>query len=157
MVGRFHGNRDIRNPPIDGIFRIGQRLVGIDDLAVSLVRHEVICPVLRDKASEALAHIQHFKLCPQIHETVGGRSTSQADNPMNPWPYLHQRLEALGFMIFEGRQLIDNHHIEVKGKAGLINQPLQVFAVDDRDIRLLHEGGFSLLRCPDCDRIGQTS
>ena len=59
-------------------------------------------------------------------------------------------------MIFEGRQLIDNHHVEVKGKAGLVNEPLQVFTVDDRDVRLLHEGGFSLLRCPDCDRIGKT-
>ena len=43
-------------------------------------------------------------------------------------------------MIFEGRQLIDNHHIEVKGKVGLVNEPLQVLTVDDRDIRLLHEG-----------------
>ena len=154
MVGRFHGNRDIRDPPIDGVLRIGQRFIGVDDLAVSLVRHEVICPVLRDKASEALAHIQHFKLCPQIHKAVRRRSAGQADNPVNLWPYLHQRLEALGFMIFEGRQLIDNHHIEVKGKAGLVNKPLQVLTVDNRDICFLHEGGFSLLRCPDCDRIG---
>ena len=60
-------------------------------------------------------------------------------------------------MILEGGQLVDNHHVEVKGKAGFFNKPLQILTVDDRDVCALHKCSFSLLRCPDCDRIGQTS
>jgi hypothetical protein len=59
-------------------------------------------------------------------------------------------------VVFEGRELVDNHHIVVKGKAGLVDQPLQVLTVDNRDIRILHQRRLSLLGSPDCDRIGQT-
>ena len=44
---------------------------------------------------------------------------------------LQQRLEPLCLVVLEGGQLIDHHHIEVTGNAAFINEPLDVFPVDD--------------------------
>ena len=55
IIGAFHGNRNVRNLFIDGILCIRQRLVGIDDLPVALIRHEVVVSVLCDKSAKALA------------------------------------------------------------------------------------------------------
>ncbi len=80
----------------------------------------------------------------------------EADDAAEPWANLHQGLEALRLVVLEGRELVDDHHVVVEGNPGLVDQPLQVLAVDDRDVRALHEGGLALLGSPDRDRVGET-
>ena len=94
VIGTFHGNRNIRNLSVDGFLCIGQRFVGVDDLPVALVRHEVVVSVLRDKPAKALAHIQQSELCPEVHETVGAWCTSEADDAFDFRSDLQQCLEA---------------------------------------------------------------
>ncbi|MPM91991.1 hypothetical protein SDC9_139125 [bioreactor metagenome] len=52
-------------------------------------------------------------------------------------------------MILEGRQLINHHHIEVKGNAALIHEPLDVFPVDDVDVGASHQCRPALGFCSD--------
>jgi hypothetical protein len=77
VVGGLHADRDIRNFAVDGLFRAGQRLVGVDDLAVPLVRHEVVGAILPNEAAESLTHVQKPVFSPQIHEAVAAGRTGQ--------------------------------------------------------------------------------
>ena len=95
VIGCLHGNGDIRDLLVDRLVRTGQELVGVDDLAVPLVRGEVVVAVHPDKATESLTHVQNLEFCPQVHEAVRGRGTGQPDNPLYPWPHPHQSLKAL--------------------------------------------------------------
>ena len=49
-------------------------------MPVAFVREEEGVPVLRDEATEAMAHIQQPELCPQIHEAIGRRGASQPND-----------------------------------------------------------------------------
>ena len=80
VVGGLHRDGDFRNLTVDGVLRIGQGFVGVDDLAVSLVRREVIGAVLGDEPSKPLPHVQDAKLRPQIHQTIGSGSAGQSDD-----------------------------------------------------------------------------
>ena len=64
MVCRFHGDGDVGNLLINGILRIRQQLVAVDDLPVALIRHEIVGAVLGDEASQPLTHVQDAELCP---------------------------------------------------------------------------------------------
>ena len=139
MVGGLHGDGNIRNLPVNGVLRIGQWLVGVDDLAVSLIRREVIGAVLGNEASKPLPHVQDAELRPQIHQAVRSGSAGQSDDTVHLGSDLQQRLEPLCLVILKGGQLIDHHHIEVKGDAALINEPLDVFPVDDVDVSASHQ------------------
>ena len=85
VVGGLHRDGDVRNLSVDGVLCIGQGFVGVDDLAVSLVRREVIGAVLGDEPSKPLPHVQDAKLRPQIHQTVGRRSAGQSDDAAHLW------------------------------------------------------------------------
>ena len=100
-----------------------QRLVGIHDLTVAFVRGEIVQAIVGDEPSEALAHIQHPELCPQVHQTVSGRSACQTHNAFYEGSYFQQALEPLRFAVFEGGKLIDHHHIEVERDAAIFDEP----------------------------------
>ena len=57
VVGCLHGNGDVGNLPVDGVLRIRQRFVGIDDLPVPLIRLKVVGAVLGDEPSQPLTHV----------------------------------------------------------------------------------------------------
>ena len=63
MVGRFHGNRNIRNLIINLLFGIGQWLVAVNNLTITLVRGEIGRSVLTDEPAKPCSHIQQFELC----------------------------------------------------------------------------------------------
>lgn len=57
MVNCFHGNGNVRNLIVYSFFCIGQRLVGIHEIAVLLVGLEVFVPILPNESAEPLPHI----------------------------------------------------------------------------------------------------
>ena len=67
VVGCLHGNGDVGNLPVDGVLRIRQRFVAVDDLTVALIRLKVVGAVLGDEPSQPLTHVQDAELCPQVH------------------------------------------------------------------------------------------
>ena len=95
MVGSLHGNRDIGDSLIYRLIRTGQESVGINDLAATLIRCEVVVPIHADEATETLSHVQNLEFCPQVHQTVCGRGTGKAHNAPDPWPHLHKCFETL--------------------------------------------------------------
>ena len=64
MVNCFHRNGDVSDFLINLLLCIGQRLVGIHEIAVLLVGLEVFVPVLPDESAEPLPHIQQTKFSP---------------------------------------------------------------------------------------------
>lgn len=66
-----------------------------------------------------------------------------------------QTAEPLGLVAFEGGQLIDDHHVEVKGDAALLNEPLDILPVDDVHADPLPECRLALGFRSDCHRVGQ--
>ena len=149
MVGGLHRDGDVRNLSVDGVLCIGQGFVGVDDLAVSLVRREVIGAVLGDEPSKPLTHVQDAELRPQIHQTVRSGRAGQPDDTADFRSDLQQRLETLCLVILEGGQLIDHHHIEVKGNTAFIYEPSDVFPVDDVDVSVSHQCRPALGFCSD--------
>ncbi len=64
MLSGLHGDGNVGDSVINTLLGAGQRLVAEDNLAITLVRHEVVGTVLANKSSQALAHIQEPELCP---------------------------------------------------------------------------------------------
>ena len=95
MVGCLHGNGNIADSPVNGIRCARKELVRVDDLAVTLVRSEVVVAVHPDETSEALAHIQYLKFSPQIHKSVRRGGAGKSDDTLYPWTHLHQSFEPL--------------------------------------------------------------
>ena len=124
-------------------------------MPVAFVREEEGVPVLRDEATEAVAHIQQPELCPQIHKAVGGRSAGQPNDTLDLGPDTQQRLKALGLVIFERRQLVDDHGIVVKREAAALDEPAQVLPVDDGDVRTDHQCSLPLSGAAHSNGIGQ--
>ena len=56
-------------------------------------------------------------------------------------------------MIFKGRKLINDHHIEVKGHPALFYEPLYILPIDDVDIGLAQERRFAFCFTADHHRI----
>ena len=102
VVGRFHGNGDVGNLLVDGLLCAGQRKIIVYDLSVGAPRHEIVLPVVGNEPSEAAAHVDELEFRPQVHQTVAGRGASQTYHSFDPGPHLHQRLEPLGLVVFEG-------------------------------------------------------
>lgn len=155
VVGGFHGNRDVRNPAVDGVLRSRHGLVGVDDLSVAFVREEEGVPILCDEASEALTHIQQPELGPQIHEAVGGRGAGQSDDALDLGSDAQQSFKSLGLVILERGQLVNDHGIVVKGKTAALDEPAQVLSVDDGDVGADHQGGPPLSGAAYGHGIGQ--
>ena len=150
MVCRPHGDRDIRDRPVDGVLRAGEGAVAVYDLTVELVRGEVFEPVVRNEPAQPPALVEQLELRPEIHQTVAGRSAREPDDASDLRPDLHQRPEAFCLGILEGRQLVYDDGIEVKGHSTFFDKPLHVFPVDQVDVRLPEKGAFSFgLRADD--------
>ena len=127
MVGCLHRNGDVGDLSVDGILCIGQRFVGVDDLPVPLVRHEVVGAVFGDKPSKPLTHIQDAELCPQIHQTIGSGSAGQSNDAVDLGSDLQQRFEPLCVVVLERGQFINDHHIEGERDTAFLNEPLDIF------------------------------
>ena len=123
MVGGLHRNGDVGDRIIYGLFGERQRLIGIHDLTVALVRGEVVETVVGDEPSEAFAHIQNPELCPQVHQTVSGGSAGQTYDAFHKRSDFQQALEPLCLAVLEGGKLIDHHHIEVERDAAFLDEP----------------------------------
>ena len=144
MVGGFHGDGDIGYLLINGILRIWQRLVAVDDLPVALVRLKVVGAVSGDEASQPLTHIQDAELCPQIHQTVGSRSAGQPYDAVYLGPDLQHCFEPLCVVVLERGQLVYHDHVEGKRNAAFLNKPLDILTVDDVNVSRSRQGSFAL-------------
>ena len=114
IVASPHGDGDVGDFFIDGILGSGEGLVGEHHLSVSLIRLKVGGAVMGNKPPQALAHIQNAKFRPQVHQPIGGRRAGQPHDALDAGPHLQQSAEPLGLVAFEGRQLIDDHHVIVE-------------------------------------------
>ena len=47
-----------------------------------------------NEPTEAFSHVDDLELCPQMHQSVAGRSAGESNDTLDPGPYLHQSLEA---------------------------------------------------------------
>ena len=70
VVPGLHRDGDVADGFVDFFFGTRTRLVGENHLRVPLVRQEVPLPVMREKSSETLAHVQEPEPRPEIHEAV---------------------------------------------------------------------------------------
>lgn len=94
MVRGFHRNGDIRDFPVYGLLGTGFRKVAVNDLAVHGVRHEILLPIIGNEPTEAFSHVDDLELCPQIHQSVAGRSAGEPNDTLDSGPYPHQSFEA---------------------------------------------------------------
>ena len=101
IVSGFHGNRDVRDQPVDLFLRPWKGLVGKHHLPIALVRQEKPGTILTDEPPQPLPHIQQFKLCPQIHQPVAAWCPGQSHDPSHLRPHLHHGTEPLGLVILE--------------------------------------------------------
>src|SRR5699024_7083350 len=85
-----------------------------------------------DESSKPLPAIQDADFRPQIHETVGGRRTGQANPPLDKRPHLSQPLKTLRLVVLERRQLINHDAVKIPAQAILLvmlHQELYIFPV----------------------------
>ena len=155
MVGRLHGNRDIRDLLVDCCLGTGLRAIAVHDLSVHSVRYEILLPVPGNEPAEALAHIDYLELSPQVHESVACRGASEPDDALDPGPDLHQCFEALGLVVLERRELVYHDHVVVERELAFLDQPLYILSVDEVDIRLPHQSSFPFGRGSNGNRVGQ--
>ena len=134
MVGCLHGNGDVGNLPVDGVLRIRQRLVGIDNLTVPLIRLKVVGAVLGDEPPQPLTHVQDAELSPQIHQTAPGGSTGQPNDTVDLWTDFQESFEPLCAVVLERGQLVYYDHVEGERNAAFFNEPLDIFSVDDVNV-----------------------
>ena len=92
---------------------------------------------------------------PEIHQTVACGSPREANDPPDTRPDLHEGFEAFGLGILEGRQLVHNDCVEVKGDSTFFDKPLDVFPVDQVDICRPLQGSYPLCLSADGDRVSQ--
>ena len=155
VVCRLHADRDIRYGVIDLFLRAGEGLVRVDDGAVALVRGKVAIPVVGNEAPQPFAKIKEPVLGPQVHQAVAAGGPCQSDDAPDAGSHLQQGAEAFCLIALEAGQLVDDHHVVVKGQIALLDQPLHVFPVDDVHGCILHQSGFPLQLRSDCHREGQ--
>ena len=108
-----------------------------------------------DEPTEPLAHIENAELRPQIHKTVAAWRAGQAYDALDSGADLQQTAEPLCLIAFEGGQFIDDYHVIVKRDAALLNEPLDIFTVDDVHADLLPECCLALGFRADRHRVGQ--
>jgi len=125
------------------LLRSGEGLVGEHHLTVALIRLEVPSAVVGDVSSQPLAHVQEPELRPEVHQTVAGGCASQPHDALDAGTDFQQGAEPFSLVGLEGGQLIDHYHVVVKGKAAVLNEPLDVLPVDD-----VHEGPLMQRRLP---------
>ena len=155
MVDGFHGDGDVGDGIVDLFLRTGQRLVAEHHLSVALVRPEEGVAVMGDEPAEPLAHIKDAELRPQIHKTVAAWRAGQAHDALDAGTDFQKSSEPLCLIAFEGGQFIDDHHVIVKRDAALLNEPLDIFPVDDVHADPLPECRLALCFCTDSHRVGQ--
>ena len=153
VVCSFHGDGDVGDFLMDGILCTGEGLVGEHHLSVTLVRLEVGVAVMGDESSQPLPHVQETELRPKVHETVAGGSAGQPNDALDRGANLEERSEPLCLVAFEGGQLIDDHHVVVKGDVAVLDEPLDILTVDDVHEGSLLEGGFSFCLAAHCHGI----
>ena len=139
MVGCFHGDGDVGYLLVNGVLRIRQRLVAVDDLPVALVRLKVVGAVLGDEPSQPLTHVQNAELCPQIHQPVGSGSASQPYDAVDLGSGFQHRLEPLCVVVLERGQFVYHDHVKGERDAAFLNKPLDIFSVDDVNVSGSHK------------------
>ena len=78
-----HGDSDISDASIDGIFRTFTRLVAEHYLLIPFVWKEISIAVMGDESSKSFSHIQKLEFRPEIHETVCRWRARQSDDAFN--------------------------------------------------------------------------
>ncbi len=108
-----------------------------------------------DEPTESLAHIEDAELCPEVHKTVAAGCAGQSHDAFDAGADFQQTAEPLCLVALEGGQLIDDHHVVVKGNAAFLDEPLDIFPVDDVHADPLPECRLALGFRADCHRVGQ--
>ena len=76
------------------------------------------------------------ELCPQIMRPLEEGVPGQPNNAFDLWAgHAAGVLKRCGLVIFERRQLVDDHGIVVKRESAALDEPAQVLPVDDGDVR----------------------
>jgi len=136
MVLRLHGDRDVRDRAVDPLLGTLSGLVAEYHLGATLVGLEVRIAVGPDEPAQSHSHIQKLELRPEVYQAVACRSSCKAYDALHHRTPAHQCPEALGAVVLERRELVDDHHVVVEGKGALLDQPLHVLTVDDVQVRL---------------------
>ena len=108
-----------------------------------------------DEPTEPLAHIENAELRPQIHKTVAAGCAGQPHDAFDTGADFQQTTESLCLVALKGGQLIDDHHVVVKGNAALLNEPLDILPIDDVHADPLPECRLALGFRADRHRVGQ--
>lgn len=58
-------------------------------------------------------------------------------------------------MIFERGKLVDDHGVEVKGDAAVLNQPLHIFTIDNGNVGTGYQCSFLLCRSSHSNNEGR--
>ena len=103
-----------------------------------------------DEPTEPLAHIEDAKLRPQVHKTVAAGGAGQSHDVLDAGADFQQTAESLCLIALEGGQLIDDHHVVVKGQTTFFYQPLHILPVDDVHADPLPERRLALGFRADC-------
>jgi len=98
--------------------------------------NEVRISVGADEPSQPYALVQQLELCPEVDQTIARGCSGEPHDALYHGPSFHQGPEALGTVVLERGELVDDHHVEVEGQGGFLDQPLHILAVDDVQISL---------------------
>ena len=153
IICRLHGDGHIAYPPIDFFLCPSLGLVRKDYLLIAPVRQKELIAVMTDKPAQPLAHVQQAELSPQVHKSIGTWCPRQPHNSFHHRAYPHKCLEPPGLSGLEGTQLVNNHHIKIKGVVA--HQPVHIFSVDDGDLGSLLKGSYPLGGTAHSHGIGQ--
>ena len=142
MICRLHADRDIRDGVVDLFLCAGEGLIRVDDGAVALVRGKVAVAVMGDEAPQPLAEIKESILGPQVHHAVAAGGPCQSDNAPDAGTHLQQGAEAFCLITLEAGQLVDDHHVVVKGQVRDLVINYELLNHHLHDINLVRSMGF---------------
>ena len=157
IVRALHGDADVRDGAIDGVFRAGFWLVGEDHLPAAPIRDEVALAVAGDGAAETLTHVDEVDLGPEILQAIRGRGGGETDEAGGFGTDLAEGFEALRLGAFEGTELIDDDAAAAEVEEAGLDKPGDLFAVGDVDQGGLSEGRFPRFRRTGHDRIREAA
>ena len=141
MVGGFEAQDDVLDAAL-------HRFSGtVPGLVAVLGGPEVVPAVVGDVPAQPLPLVEKVDLGPEVEQAVRPWRAGQLDHFVDAGAHRLEGFEPLGGMVLEAGCLVQNHHVKVPAPGQCVNQPGDVLAVDDVNIRWGFQCGFALLLC----------
>ena len=100
-----------------------------------------------DVPAQPLPLVEQVDLGPEVEQAVRPWRAGQLDHFVDAGTHRLEGFKPLGGVALEAGCLVQNHHVKVPAPAQCVNQPWNVLAVDDVNIRWGFQCGFALLLC----------